>query len=134
MPPTVIHTFDVTIPAGTAKATPLVTPTTFADNVVERIEWTFPDGCNGLVGIQIGARKVPVLPPQTDQFVVRSGSMQGIDLDGMHTTGDWSVIGYNTGQFDHTVHVQFTLHRPVPETPLPGYLVSDLVDSLHGGG
>jgi hypothetical protein len=108
---TIVYPFDVTIPAGTAKAAPVSIPTQFEPNVVERIDWTFPDGCAGMVGIAIGARAVPVIPPTEGQFFIRSGSSGGYDTEGMHTTGDWSVIGYNTGQFPHTIHVNFTVHR-----------------------
>lgn len=113
MPLTIVHPFSVTIPAGTPIAAPLVTATQFAPNVVERVEWRFPQGCNGQVGIQIGARSVPVLPGDRTQFFVRSGDSQGIDLEDMHTTGDWSVIGYNLGAFPHTILVTFKMHRKV---------------------
>lgn len=109
MPATRVRVFDITIPAGTAKATPLVTLTQFPQSIVERIEWLFPAGCQGVVGIQIGARSVPVLPDNPAQFFTRSGDSSGYDVADMHDTGDWSVIGYNTGSFPHTVHVTFRM-------------------------
>lgn len=108
---TMVRAFDVTIPAGTLKANPLVTLTQFEANVVERIDWLFPDGCQGTVGIQIGARATPVIPDQPGQFIVRSGDSAGYDLADMHTTGDWSVIGYNTGVFPHTIRVTYRVRR-----------------------
>ena len=114
MPLTLVYAFDVTIPAGTPKATPLTVPTVFEANTVERIEWTFPSGCQGLVGIQIGARSIPVIPPNPGQFFIRTGSSQGFDVTDMHNTGDWSVIGYNTGAFPHTIHVVYRVRRTVP--------------------
>lgn len=123
MPFTSIRHFDVTIPAGTLKSAPLVTLTQFAPDVVERVEWLFPPGCQGMVGIQIGARGVPVIPQTRGLFIVRSGDSSGHDLDGMHTTGDWSVIGYNTGAFAHTVSVTFRTRRH--ERPQPQSLWTD---------
>ena len=111
MPPVLIKRFDVTIPAGTLKIAPLAVATRFEDNQVERIEWLFPTGCQGQVGIQIGSRSVPVIPDNPALFFVRSGDSSGFDLDGMHTTGDWSVIGYNTGVFAHTIQVTFRARR-----------------------
>lgn len=113
MPVTIVHPFQVTIPAGTLVAAPLVTLTQFPPNVVRRVEWRFPAGCNGRVGIQIGARAVPIIPGDRTQFFVRSGDSQGIDLEDLHTTGDWSVIGYNLGAFPHTILVTFHCHRNV---------------------
>lgn len=106
-----VRHFAVTIPAGTPQGTPLTTPTTFEPDVVERIEWLFPHGCNGLVGIQIGARNVQVLPTTKGAFFKRSGDSHGMDLSGVHVTGDWSVIGFNTGVNPHTVDVTFYTHR-----------------------
>lgn len=111
MSQTLLRIFDVTIPAGTVKASPLVILTQFEPNIVERIDWLFPDGCQGQVGIQIGARAVPVIPEQPGQFIVRSGDSSGYDLADMHITGDWSVIGYNTGSFAHTIHVTYRVRR-----------------------
>lgn len=108
---TIAKTFPALIPAGTAKANPIVILTQFEPNTVKRIEWTFPHGCNGQVGIQLGARSVPVLPGDNSQFYTTSGDTHAIDLQEMHETGDWSVIGYNTGRFDHTVQVTFLVNR-----------------------
>jgi hypothetical protein len=117
VPLTIIRPFDVTIPPGTTKAAPLVTPTVFDPNVVESIRWRFPNGCNGFVGIQIGARGVPVLPGGIGHFLVHNGDTTGYDIEGHHTTGDWSVIGYNLGTFAHTIHVEFKVHRNTKVRP-----------------
>lgn len=114
---TLVYPFAVTIPAGTTKAVPSVALTQFEQNIVERVEWVFPPGCNGQVGIQLGARSVPVLPTSGGKWFTSSGDTHGLDLKDMHNTGDWSVIGYNLGAFAHTVQVTFVVHR-IP-TPAP---------------
>jgi hypothetical protein len=115
---TLAYIFQVTIPPGTLQAAPLVTPTTFEPNEVEHIEWLFPHGCNGLVGIQIGARSVPVLPPNGVNWYRHSGSESGITVEDMPVTGDWSVIGYNLGVNPHTIDVTFKVRRLAKEPPL----------------
>jgi hypothetical protein len=124
MPYTLVKAFDVTIPPGTAANAPLVTLTQFEANTVTRIDWLFPDGCNGQVGIAIGSRAVPVIPGTTGSYFIRSGDSGGYDLSDMHTTGDWSVIGYNTGQYPHTIHVSFTVHRTVKPVKPPTLVLS----------
>ena len=99
--------FDVTIPAGVLKASPQVFTTRFNPAIVERIDWLFPAGCQGLVGIQIGARSIAIVPFDATQFITRTGDSSGVDIQDVHETGDWSVIGYNTGAFPHTVHITF---------------------------
>jgi hypothetical protein len=114
---TLVKQFAVTIPAGTTIANPLVTPIQFEPNEVESIDWLFPAGCQGLVGIQIGARSVPVIPADRTQWFIRSGDSQGFSVSGMHKTGDWSVIGYNLGNFPHTIHLTFRVHRITKAAP-----------------
>ena len=124
--------FDVTIPAGTAKASPLVTLCQFEQGDVDRIEWVFPPGCQGQVGIQIGARSVPIYPKPSTAFVIRSGALGGHAIEDAHNTGDWSVIGYNTGVFPHTIQVTFFSHRIEPQPELDR-MFTDL-DRLVGIG
>lgn len=128
----IIRSFNVTIPAGTAKTAPLVTLAQSAPSVVDRIDWLFPAGCNGQVGIQIGARTVPLVPADPTQFFTGSGNSTGYDLTGMHDTGDWSVIGYNTGAFPHTIQVTFRQHRKVKPEPL--FFITDPLPGLIGMG
>ena len=118
MPLTLVEEFAATFPAGTPKAAPLVVPTKFEVNVVERIVWRFPPGALGVVGIQIGAGPVPVIPANPGGFLVASGETTSYDVDQFPVGGDWSVIGYNTGVFPHTVYVTFIVHRVVPQPPL----------------
>lgn len=115
MPVTQVFQFAVTIPAGTPIAAPLATPTTFEPNIVERIEWLFPHGCNGLVGVQFGARSVPVVPRGGLTFFTSSGTTHALAVEDMHVTGDWSVIGYNLGANPHTVQVLYRVRRQTPK-------------------
>jgi hypothetical protein len=107
MAPTIFHIIDVTIPAGTAKATPFIQLTQFAAQRLDGVEWRFPPGCQGFVGIQIGSHGTPILPFNPNQWFVRSGDAMQYDLTGMPDSGDWSVIGYNTGSFAHTIEITY---------------------------
>lgn len=114
-----VYPFDVTIPAGTQKTTPLVTSTKIDPNTVDRITWTFPHGCNGQVGIQIGSRAAAVIPADATKWFTTSGNTNSLDLEDYHETGDWSVIGYNTGNHAHTIQVQFHVRRKEQEYKPP---------------
>lgn len=132
MPLTLIKAFDVTIPAGTPKLAPVTRITRFDQGIVTSIEWLFPEGCQGMVGIQLGSRSVSVLPNDPTQFYVRSGSAGGVQVEEMHNTGDWSVIGYNTGTFDHTIHVTYRAHR-IPTPPKPETFIVEAWNYLGTG-
>lgn len=122
MAQTIVKHFDVTIPAGTPKTKPLVVPTTFNARIVDSIRWEFPAGCNGQVGIQIGSRNLPILPLAVGEYFVHSGGASGYDVRDMPDGGDWSVIGYNTGVFPHTIRVDFRLSVLPPKTPEARYI------------
>lgn len=129
---TFTRVFQVTLAAGIIPAAPLVTTCQLPQCVVEHISWLFPSGCNGLVGIQIGTRKVPILPYDVTQFMVDSGGSSSTDVTDMHETGDWSVIGYNLGSVPHTVSVTFKYHIPRP--PEKQYFILDDIAGLIGAG
>lgn len=99
--------FPVTIPAGTAIATPITFTTNFHQRRVDAIKWVVPPGALGVVGFYIGMRGVQVFPSSTGTWFIRSGSSGGVSTDNLPTSGDWSVTGYNTGAFPHTVYVTF---------------------------
>ena len=132
MTPPLVYTFDVTVPAGTPAAAPLVTLTQFEPNIVESVSWLFPDGCNGLVGMQIGARSVAVIPHGPEMWFIRSGDSQGFDLSGMPDGGDWSVIAYNLGAYSHTIHVAFKVTRKRRKQPPPLLIASAPVLMYRG--
>lgn len=129
MATTQVFQFAVTIPAGTPQASPLVTLTQFEPNIVDRVRFVFPHGCNGLVGIRIGARGVPILPLGGVTWFTTSGLEHVLDVQDMHETGDWSVIGYNTGVNPHTVQVAYHVQRKPPKRDqqllLPDYYISN---------
>lgn len=122
---TIPYHFDVTTPPGTTKATPLVTLCQIPQGIVRRIEWIFPGGCAGNVGMQLGARSITIFPQPSTAFIVRSGSAGEYELEGLHNTGDWSVITYNTGQFPHTIQVTF-FHGAFETAPELDRMFTDL--------
>lgn len=130
---TLLHPRGVTIPAGTLKTAPFEGGAVFPPGIVEAVLWRFPGGCNGQVGIKIASSHNPVFPATTTEWIVHSGDVSGYDIQDFPDSGDFSVLGYNTGSFPHTVQVEFRVRRREPEEPLPGYLVVDTVATLRGG-
>lgn len=108
MPPyrEVIH-FEVTVPAGTPVAAPLVQVLTMPVRVITAIDWRVPAGAQGCLGFRIGARAIPVVPQPAGTWVIAAGESGSFPLAGHHDSGDWSLIGYNTGTYPHTVYLTF---------------------------
>jgi hypothetical protein len=106
---TEVRAFSATIPAGTAKASPLTFDMSFPTRQVDRVDITIPPGNNGTVGFQIANAGVQMIPYNRGAFLVGNGQTLAVPLTGAVTSGSWQLIGYNTGQFDHTLYVIFYL-------------------------
>ncbi len=105
-----IYSFAVTIPAATAKASPLVTSVGIPPRDVNQINITVPPGPSGLVGFQIGMVGVPVIPRNSGGFIVADGRIIEWPVKELADSGAWQVIGYNTDIYDHTIYVEFLVN------------------------
>lgn len=126
-----IH-FTVTVPAGTPAAAPLVVPTVFRPSIVEQITWRLPPGTAGLVGFQVGARGVQIIPALAGQFIIGEGTSGSFAVQGKHDTGDWSVIAYNTGTHPHNIYLTYHI-RTLRPAPAPFALAHDAAISNYSG-
>lgn len=122
--------FQVTIPAGTTQAAPLVVPTRFPARRVDEITWMIPPGPSGLAGWRITMGGVQVVPANLGGWIVRDGHYSGAALAKLPTSGAWDVTGYNTGKYPHTFYVTFLV--AVLEAP-PRLIVPLGLDLLQPG-
>lgn len=113
--------FAVTIPAGTALATPVTTKITFPARQVLAISWRVPPGPSGKMGWALTSAGAPVIPIQPATYIVTDDQADTWELDGFLDSGNWAVTGYNTGVYPHTVYLTFALDLPgaVAPPPLP---------------
>lgn len=116
-----IREFAVTIPAGTAKATPLVTNISFPERLVTAVSYRVPPGPSGLMGWALTSAGTPVIPIQQKTYIVTDNQSDTWDLEGYLDSGNWQVTGYNTGIYPHTVYLTFQLDLPgtVPSQQAP---------------
>lgn len=102
-----LYSFAILIPAGTLKAANFAAPMNMPPRRVEEIEVRIPPGPRGEMGFAIGSAGVPVLPFAAGSFIVTDDEAIRWPVEGQVDSGSWSLFGYNTGQFDHTVYVRF---------------------------
>lgn len=107
-----IREFAVTVPAGTAKAAPLVTNISFPQRDVVAVSWRVPPGPSGLLGWQLTSSGTPVIPIQQGTYMVTDNQADTWDLEGYLDSGNWQVTAYNTGIYPHTVYLTFLLNLP----------------------
>lgn len=127
-----IRTSQVTIPAGTAQASPLVTATAFPSRIVTWVEFTFPPGPRGNVGIRYTMNGDPVIPLIAGTWLVGDNDKSHWDLDGYPDSGAWQLTAYNTGQYDHTIYLRWGLDylpqaAPPPTMPIPADTLGGIV-------
>jgi len=104
-----IEITDVTIPAGTAIATPLRVFPNFNDGIVERIEMRWPPGPSGLVGLRIGHSGQVTIPFRNNTFLITDNELVSWPVEAMPTANKWFVDGYNVDVFDHTVQFRWLI-------------------------
>jgi len=121
-----VKRFAITVPAGTSQAAPITQPTTFEPRIVRRIEWVFPPGCNGLVGILFSMNQIPVIPLPSGTFIIESAVTGGYDVTGQPDSGAWQVTAFNTGANPHTIQVSY--HADLIEPREPDFTLLDQID------
>lgn len=130
-----VRRYTVTIPAGTALASPQVTALVMPARTVRSILWRVPPGPRGLMGFQVGASGVQVIPWNTGEWIVADDESDELPLEGQITSGAWQCIGYNTGRYDHAVYLTFYLDPPPRSAGgVVGTIPPDAIGGGSGGG
>lgn len=115
---TEVHQFQATIPAGTAKATPVTRALAQANYEIESIDLEVPPGPSGLMGFYIALSGQQWIPWEPGAYIVWNDRTENFPTENQVVNGGWQVVGYNTGAYDHTVTVRFhTNPIPSPEQP-----------------
>ena len=103
----VVKSFAVTIPAGTLQSANFSSSVNIGTSDVAQINVRVPPGPRGNVGFQIGSGGVPVVPSNAGGFVITDDDYIEWPVTDMLETGAWDILGYNLGQYDHTIYVTF---------------------------
>lgn len=102
-----IELFDVTIPAGTAIASPQITALSFNQGVVEQIEIIVPPGPSGLVGFRIRHSAQTIIPMSGNGWIIADNEQIKWPLQGYPVGNKWSIQAYNTDVYEHTLYLRF---------------------------
>lgn len=101
--------YAVTVPAGTAEATPATTDITFPSMVVARVRARVPPGPSGLLGWRLAVNGEQVIPLNLGAWIVADDEVLIWDLTDLPNSGAWQLVGYNTGTYDHAIYLGFEL-------------------------
>jgi hypothetical protein len=109
--------FAFTIPAGTAKATPVRNSMAIGVRKLVGVSWMIPQGPSGALGWYFSMGGVQVIPVNSGAWLIRDGNADGSELSHLPDSGAWQLTAYNTGTFPHTIYV--TLYASVIRTAPP---------------
>ena len=98
-----IAAFPLAIPAGTTKASPVNLQCALGWSRVSQLLVTFPPGCSGFVGVRFLYSDNPVYPIGPSSFFVMDDFTLSIPITNQKQGGQWSMSGYNTDIYPHTV-------------------------------
>jgi hypothetical protein len=104
-----IWELQITVPAGTVIAAPLVTPWLTEDNLLNTVELVIPPGHNGLTGIRVMKGDVPIIPYSANSFIVGNNYAHEFTVNDYVQTSDVKVQTYNIGSYPHTFYLRATL-------------------------
>lgn len=104
-----LRSFSVTVPAGTAIATPLVTALTMPARIVTGIRIRIPPGPFGAVGFALAAAGTNIIPAGAGQWFIADNEVYDEPLSSQIESGAWQLSAYNLGRWPHTLQVMFRL-------------------------
>jgi hypothetical protein len=104
-----VREFQVTIPKGTPIAAPVTVDVSFPPFTVVSVAARIPPGPLGQMGFRVASSRQQVIPWNPGSWIVANDDRLQWQADNYPTSGDWQIIGYNTGAFDHTIYVTFEL-------------------------
>lgn len=100
-----IEPFEVTIPAGTAKASFQRTDLPMNEGRVDLIQVRIPPGPSGNVGFRIAHSGQSVIPYTDERWFVTDDDKLDWATERYPQGDAWQLWAYNTDIYDHTVYV-----------------------------
>jgi hypothetical protein len=115
-----VHQFSCTIDPGTTPDSPAVFPLEIAYYDLESLDLEVPPGPNGLVGFYIALSGQEWFPWEQGEWIIWNDRTENWPTNDQSINGTWQLIGYNLGQYEHTVTVRFHVNPiDTQATPTP---------------
>jgi hypothetical protein len=106
---TEVRSFQVTIPAATAIASPVTVNTSFPSMTVDVVHIRVPSGPSGLMGFRLTMGNSQVIPINLGAWLIMDDDKVEWPLTNLPNSGQWAVTGYNTDIYDHQIYIDFLL-------------------------
>lgn len=122
--------FNLTIPAHTPVAAPVVLPCVMPARIVDLFHWRVPAGHGGLTGFRLSMGGVQVFPRNAGAFIIANGEQDTWPVKNVPDSGAWDITAYNTGNNPHLIFARFMVRiiRKAPAVPV--LFANDLLASV----
>lgn len=97
------------IPAGTPISAPVSMDVSFPPRDVSGLQIFVPPGGNGALGFQIQNSGLPVIPYDSDEWIIANNEVITWPMTDYVNSGSWQVAGYNLGTNDHAIYFRWLL-------------------------
>lgn len=123
-------------PANTTKNDPLRTDLKCVEGLIYQVEFYFPPGSSGLLGIQIRNQNVSLYPRNRESWFIGDNLRISFpDLYELRLTNNiLEIFTYNTDtDYDHQIQVSIGIvaHEEFISHFLPGRSVRDLIETMN---
>ncbi len=112
-----VYSYQFTIPAGTAIATPATNAMTVDPNLIAKVTVRTPPGPHGNVGWRLDYGGGRTFPFAAGSWMVTDDAEVDFEPPSNLSSGAWSLVAYNTGVYDHTLYVALAV--VIPEVARP---------------
>lgn len=102
-----VSAFTLTLPAGNGSMAEWIVNCPLGWSDVTLIKLVFPPGPAGNVGVAVQYSRNWVYPVTTGTFFVADDYVIDIPVTNQQQAGQWTLIGYNTDQFVHSIQGWF---------------------------
>ena len=114
---------QITVPAGTAIASPVTQSWVTEDAYILSVELIVPPGHNGLTGIRVSKGDVQILPWSASSWIIANDYTRVFPVEDYIPTLDMKIQAYNTGQYPHTFYLRQYVTDYVQPGQVPGAAV-----------
>lgn len=134
-----IEIIDITVTPGTLLSAPASFPLVWREGYPTFIEFRFPPGPSGLVGIRLLHSGRVVIPKRGNAFLVADGEVIKWPLEKFPYNANYTVQAYNEGVYSHTIQIRAGLNEireqgltraPSTLPPLPTTSQGELMEGL----
>lgn len=102
-----VYQYSLTVPAGTSTSSPVEFFVPIDNLEIQAIGLEVPHGPAGSMGFAIYNSGTPWKPDLPGAWIIWDGKADLWWLDGQPNAGHWSIRGYNTGAYAHTVYTRW---------------------------